>query len=168
MVSLGSSGFGDAGGQIASWRDDFKDLNREIDRGVQEIVDDGADTLAREVEDNAPEGDSSDEDYYRPSGYRKLTESVYVAQVGPYEFDVIVDHPAAAALEYGSRPHYIRAVNSEYLHFKVDGQWVKKEVVDHPGTDEYRYARDAVDAVRPIIIREVQQMLDDAVARTIG
>ena len=45
----------------------------------------------------------------------------------------------AAHLEYGTRPHIIRARRVQNLQFRArDGRWVKVKVVSHPGTKAYR------------------------------
>jgi len=40
-------------------------------------------------------------------------------------------------LEYGTRPHKIRAKNKKVLHWKKDGKDVFAYSVNHPGTKEY-------------------------------
>jgi hypothetical protein len=40
----------------------------------------------------------------------------------------------AAPVEFGSRPHIIRAKNVKYLHFKIKGKSIFTKVVHHPGT----------------------------------
>lgn len=45
----------------------------------------------------------------------------------------------SAHLEYGTKPHIIRASRVQNLQFRArDGRWVKVKVVSHPGTKAYR------------------------------
>ncbi|HEV2329246.1 MAG TPA: hypothetical protein VGY56_10700 [Verrucomicrobiae bacterium] len=54
--------------------------------------------------------------------------------------------PYAAPLEFGSKPHLIRAKNAPVLRFiGKDGNWVSKKEVHHPGNKEYSYIRGTVE-----------------------
>jgi len=45
----------------------------------------------------------------------------------------------SAALEYGTKPHIIKARRVSNLQFRArDGRWVKVKVVSHPGTKAYK------------------------------
>lgn len=49
----------------------------------------------------------------------------------------------AAAIDKGSKPHLIVARNAPYLVFQVNGHWVRKKSVWHPGTKPYRFLENA-------------------------
>lgn len=54
----------------------------------------------------------------------------------------------AIDVEYGTDPHTIRADEAEALHFKVDGEEVFVQEVDHPGTTGQPFMRPAAEVVR--------------------
>lgn len=57
---------------------------------------------------------------------------------GSLEGTVSVEAPHWAATEYGSRPHYIRAVTKKVLS---DGKTIFGKTVYHPGTPEQSFMR---------------------------
>lgn len=50
----------------------------------------------------------------------------------------------ALPLEMGTPPHKIKAKNKPYLRFKINGKWVTKKEVNHPGTKRQPYLRPAL------------------------
>ena len=46
-------------------------------------------------------------------------------------------------VEFGTKPHVIRAKAGGFLTFQINGRWVKVKVVNHPGTKPHPYARPA-------------------------
>jgi hypothetical protein len=53
----------------------------------------------------------------------------------------------AMLVDVGSRKHVIRAKNAPYLHFPIDGRWVRVKTVNHPGTTAQHVLLDALQAV---------------------
>jgi hypothetical protein len=58
---------------------------------------------------------------------------------GKFAFIVSNKKNYAAALEYGTRPHIIRARRVQHLEFRGrNGVWYKVKTVSHPGNKAYR------------------------------
>lgn len=71
-------------------------------------------------------------------------------------------HPLFGYVEYPTRPHVITAHDALYnwLVFKVNGRWVRKKSVHHPGTK----GRLAIDP----IFQQAEQAFTDALIRATG
>ncbi|NQV14508.1 HK97 gp10 family phage protein [bacterium] len=65
-------------------------------------------------------------------------------------------------VEYGSKPHEIRAKNAPYLTFQINGNWTRVESVNHPGSEGAFMFRDGLEAARPRIYGFFQKAVDDA------
>lgn len=61
---------------------------------------------------------------------------------------VMVDHPAATYVLYGTQPHDIRPKTKKVLRFKMGGLVVYAKVVHHPGTKENNFLLKALMASR--------------------
>jgi hypothetical protein len=67
--------------------------------------------------------------------------------------------PYAGFVEYGTRPHIIRAKNKPFLAWQVGGIWYRARVVHHPGTAPRPFLRPAVNilqisaAIRRAVVR---------------
>ncbi len=66
--------------------------------------------------------------YEGGSGNRQLS-----VMVGKHEGAVGTNVEYADAIENGSKPHTITAKTSKGLRFKINGQWITKQSVHHPG-----------------------------------
>jgi hypothetical protein len=64
-------------------------------------------------------------------------------------------------IEFGTRPHIIRAVNAKALHWKnSSGGDVFAKVVHHPGTEPYPFIRNAINTkLRDIVYDNLQRQL---------
>jgi hypothetical protein len=64
--------------------------------------------------------------------------------------------PYAAPLEFGSKPHVIRAKNAPVLRFiGKNGNWVSKKQVNHPGNRAYSYVGGTVKERLPAYGKDV-------------
>ncbi len=82
---------------------------------------------------------------------QSFIDSIKVDNLHGLTLDLIIEHPIAQWLEYGTVPHKIEAVEAEYLHFQYrktskwfashanDSRgWVRAFAVDHPGFPGYQ------------------------------
>ncbi len=84
---------------------------------------------------------------------QSFIDTIKVEQDIGLKINLLIDHPIAEWLEYGTDPHVIEAKNPEEqpLHFKYrktsawfdshandSGNWVRAFEVDHPGFQGYR------------------------------
>jgi hypothetical protein len=68
------------------------------------------------------------------------------------------DNPVAAYIEYGTRPHTIRARNARVLAFETSGGTVFARSVNHPGTKANPVLGNALESSQEGIV----QLVDDA------
>lgn len=69
-------------------------------------------------------------------------------------------HNLLATLEWGSKPHIIKAKNKPYLHFKTaDGNWVKTKQVEHKGTRAFGMVRIVSRELRRDVNKRVKQIV---------
>jgi hypothetical protein len=68
-------------------------------------------------------------------------------------------------IENGTKPHIIRARRAPFLVFQVNGHWVRKKEVFHPGTKPRHFMRDAARQVAPIFLRNLEASTNSAIAR---
>jgi hypothetical protein len=95
----------------------------------------------------------------------RLTQSIRAEQVeGTLAEGFVVGLSAgglrveyAGHIEFGTRPHVIRARKAKALRFTVGGQDVFRRQVRHPGTRAYRFMQNAVDAKT----KQVEQLIED-------
>jgi Bacteriophage HK97-gp10, putative tail-component len=73
--------------------------------------------------------------------------------------------PYGLALEFGSAPHVITPKHRRALRFAGGGGWVFATKVNHPGTKEGRFMRDALDSSAPAITQAFESSIDDAIER---
>jgi hypothetical protein len=90
--------------------------------------------------------------YYQELGASQgFIDSIRVEQKGGLKIDLIIDHPIAEWLEYGTEPHKIDVNEAEFLRFQFrktsswfnskasdSGDWFFGESVDHPGFPGYK------------------------------
>jgi hypothetical protein len=62
-----------------------------------------------------------------------------------------------AVVEMGSRAHVIRAKKKPYLHFKIDGRWVRIKQVNHPGTRKQPYMNPSARIHAPKFIAQLKR-----------
>ncbi|MCZ2439653.1 MAG: hypothetical protein LC119_05695 [Burkholderiales bacterium] len=65
----------------------------------------------------------------------------------------------ATFLEYGTKPHIIRARRKQFLRFTVRGRVVFARRVRHPGTKPYRFLYNATDAAGRVLIANLRSDL---------
>ena len=68
----------------------------------------------------------------------------------------------AKDVEFGTRPHIIKAKQSKYLHFKTKNGWVKKEFVNHPGSRPKPFLFPAAESERKPFINNITKILHDS------
>ena len=82
---------------------------------------------------------------------QSFIDSIHVEKQNNLLIDLVIEHPIAQWLEYGTDPHFIDAVEAEFLVFqfrktsklfssnaKDTGEWFKGESVFHPGFAGYQ------------------------------
>lgn len=82
---------------------------------------------------------------------QSFIDSIGVEKQSNLLIDLLIEHPIAQWLEYGTQPHYIDAIEAEFLSFqfrktsrwfdsnaKDSGDWFKGESVFHPGFTGYQ------------------------------
>jgi hypothetical protein len=75
----------------------------------------------------------------------RMRETIHWRLTGPKVGRVIVGTDYWFFVEYGSKPHVIRASGSGALHFyRSDGQEYYRAAVQHPGTPEQPFMRPAL------------------------
>lgn len=66
--------------------------------------------------------------------------------VGPHvPYAPYMEFGTASRGEFGGRPYVIKAKNKPLLVFKVDGKWVSKKEITHPGVAPHPFMRPAVE-----------------------
>ena len=71
--------------------------------------------------------------------------------------------PYAAAVEFGSAPHIIKAINAKALRFSVGGQTIFRKKVNHPGSFPRPFMGSTLTEMRPWIELELEQAVRQAV-----
>lgn len=62
----------------------------------------------------------------------KLKNSITVDAI---DYGIVIKTPLYGwIIDQGSKQHEIKAKNKDYLHFQIEGNWVKVKSVVHPGT----------------------------------
>lgn len=116
--------------------DDLNSVNlaRKIRAAFSDFMDMGISELTSQLSKRAPVDESN------------LRKSFIAQRRG--EFDRLAGSTVgyAFAVSEGTQPHTIRAKDAPYLHFKVDGQWVKTKEVQHPGFEGDGFIDDAIEA----------------------
>lgn len=85
-----------------------------------------------QIQTNAP--------FKRRTGNLQDSAGFKLIKVGGRILRVFDKAKYANAIEYGSRPHIIRAKNKQFLRFKGSGgQWVFRRLVHHPGNKPYKF-----------------------------
>jgi len=110
-------------------------------------------------------------DYIRTewSDHGSISEDVSTEQVGRFAYRLEVDNPGAKPLEYGTSPHVITPnPGTDYLHFKVDGNWVKTVRVDHPGQDADPALRPGIDRIADELVEQLQQIVRETETEVFG
>lgn len=136
----------------------FGNLNSEIQRlerltenkiqGIKQTVVESAAAILSEAIANAP----VDEGNLKNSGDMRISDDGLKAEV-------VFTADYAQTVEFGSRPHKIRAKNGKFLHFKVNGKDVFAKEVNHPGTPAQPFLFPASERERPLFIRKLQEEL---------
>ncbi len=103
-------------------------------------------------------------DYQDRTG--RLTQSIRAEQVeGSFAEGFTISMLAggmrvqyAAHVEWGTRPHIIRARNARMLRFTMGGRDVFRRSVRHPGTRPYRFMQNALNAK----VSRAEELIDSA------
>lgn len=85
-------------------------------------------------------------------------------EVGAVEAVIGPRAPYAIHIEYGTRPHEIRPVNSRALRFEIGGQLVFAVRVQHPGTRPNPFLRETAE----IVGREAEEVFNGVWKREVG
>ena len=85
----------------------------------------------------------------------ELFDSMQVTTSGGNEINVSFKAPHAEAVEFGARPHKIRARNYPTLVFWASGGWRRPTEVDHPGFTGRHYAIEVGKVLEELIIDEL-------------
>ncbi|MEJ7728212.1 MAG: hypothetical protein WKG00_03270 [Polyangiaceae bacterium] len=131
----------DIGAAVAAIQDGWQEAQRELAGGLEAAVD-------RAVTEGAAEARSTHR-YQNRS--HDLTDSIQATpprgggRAGDVEGEIRADAGHASFVDAGTSPHVIKARNAQQpgkngkarkpmLRFRIGGQWVSKEQVNHPGT----------------------------------
>ncbi len=85
----------------------------------------------------------------------ELFDSMKVTTSGRNQVNVRFEAPYAEAVEFGARPHKIRAKNWPTLVFWASGGWRRPKEVDHPGFSGRHYAIAVGKVLEELIIDEL-------------
>jgi len=95
------------------------------------------------------------------TGYMRANIFSYTETPTSLRFISAADY--SAVIEFGSRPHVIRAVRAKYLRFEKDGEVFYRKSVWHPGTRSYPFMMPAKDRILrlipPLFIEKVRALL---------
>jgi hypothetical protein len=106
-----------------------------------------------------------------PWNENKVKQTRTPAEGGPTRTVVVNDgdHSLLATLEFGSKPHLIRARTAlnvrgrgrkrPGLTFKIDGKWITVQEVDHPGTKAHAMVRVSVALANRSVKRMITTIL---------
>jgi hypothetical protein len=146
--------------------DGFDDLEAQI-RKIQWAVEDAApliDTaLDSAVEDTAKAVERTTKKNLKAHGAidtGNLRASYGYGRVGLAHFLVGTPVEYGPDVEYGTSPHTITANGDDPLTFKVDGQWVSKWQVDHPGTPAQPHLRPALRDHQSTLVENIQEEIE--------
>lgn len=126
------------------------DIGKRIRRAFQGYLDKGA----KELEGNLAEES--------PIDHGKLRDSWHTQRDGKNARNVGSTAGYAFVVSEGSDPYTIRAKNEPFLHFKVDGQWVRTKEVQHPGIEGSGYIDDAIQDTMSRLETLAMRALDEA------
>lgn len=143
--------------------DGFDDLEAQI-RKIQWAVTDAAalidPALDSAVEDTAKAVERSAKQNLKTHGAidtGNLRGSIGYGQVGVGHYLVGTPVEYGPHVEYGTSAHTIEANGDEPLRFQVDGQWVSKWSVNHPGTRAQPYLRPALREHQSTLARNIER-----------
>ena len=88
------------------------------------------------------------------TGLLKVRINLLPAVPGYTNYTLTAATDYAEAVEYGTSPRVIKAVNKKALKFKMGGKEVIVKQVNHPGTEAQPFFRPALDMVRAFWIRK--------------
>jgi len=140
--------------------DDLADALREIEEAVedaQQLIDPALDSA---VEDTAKAIERSAKKNLKRHGAidtGNLRASIGYGRVDVAHFRVGTPVEYGPDVEYGTSRHTITANGDDPLTFKVDGQWVSKWSVDHPGTPAQPYLRPALRDHQSTLARNIER-----------
>lgn len=147
--------------------DGFRDLAEQVE-DLAEQFDDAADEVDDAIERallKTALAIESDAKRLAPVDTGNLRKSIEARQVSPSKYVIGTPLEYAPYVEYGTGPHLITSNGEDPLTFKVDGQWISKHQIDHPGTPAQPYLRPALNANRDAlpdnIAAEIEDTLED-------
>ena len=110
---------------------------------------------------------------------QSFVDSIKIEVTGPLKFNVLIDHPIAQWLEYGTIKHTIDADEAPYLIFQFrktsawfqshagdSGNWIKTFQVDHPGFPGYQRLKELLDTLKDNYAREMVDQTNDYLQRS--
>jgi HK97 gp10 family phage protein len=137
--------------QIANLQSEIRKVQRYTENKVQGIksavVESGVNILS-EATTNA----AVDTGNLKNSGDLRITND-------GLEAEVFFTAEYAPHVEFGTRPHKIKAAPGKMLHFKVNGRDVFAKEVNHPGTPAQPFLHPAHERERPLFIRKLREEL---------
>lgn len=127
------------------------DIQRFTDQkvnGIKRVVVESAASILNQAISLAPVNEGN----LKNSGDLRIKENGLKA-------DVFFTANYAQHVEFGTRPHKIKAKPGGVLHFKVNGRDVFAKEVNHPGTKAQPFLVPAHEAERPVFIRNLREEL---------
>jgi hypothetical protein len=89
-----------------------------------------------------------------------LRSRIYGYMYNAYTIGLVSGADYSAPVEFGSRPHEIRAVRANYLRFRgSSGEWVFRKRVWHPGTSPRPFVMPAVRRVLKFIPQRFMEIM---------
>jgi len=144
---LGSDSLAADARQAEAFADDFERFRDLLLKRFDAALADANDRLA---------------DYIRTewSDHGSISEDVSTEQVGRFAYRLEVGNDGSLPIVYGASPHPITPnPGTDYLHFKVDGNWVKTVRVDHPGQDADEALRPGINRIADELVEQLQQIV---------
>jgi len=141
-------GFDDLSEQLQLLAEELETASYAVDGALDDATEETALQVERSGKENAPVDTGT------------LRSSIDHQRVDIGEFVVGTNLEYGPDVEYGTDAHVISANGDDPMTFQVDGQWISKYSVDHPGTPAQPFLRPA--------LREHKSDLEKNIRRAIG
>lgn len=142
-------------------------LERKFDRlddAIEENLEDAMDTVVTKIA-----ADASQNAPYETGWLSGHIRGIVLGWVGD-----VLEGAVGTNVEYGQyheegRDSFtIKPEDAEYLHFKVNGNWVRTKSVEHPGIEKNPFLQPAIDENRDWAEEQFEQAIEDAVNEVFG
>lgn len=155
MTSI--DGFDDAADDFEAFAESFREVAEELPTAI----DSGVQKTARTVSGTAKRYAAVDEG--------ELRQEIDTERIDLGAWAVVSKADHAAAVEFGTDPHVIRADEADALAFTGrDGELVFRQSVEHPGTPAQPYLRPSMKEHQSELVENINEAINELFAEAFG